>query len=202
MAAPTTVTAVFAAGPLGLALSHSNALVNVAPGGQAESQGLKPGDTLSLVEGRPVKGLAHEDVLAAIKGCGRPMTLVFVRADAAEAPAAAAVAAEGGAGGAPAKLADTVKAAQAVKRAGSLMKGFLGAGVQVVKAFDRALDKAIDDSARQAKVSTRSAKGGTDSIRPPPPFSHLPTPFLVRRSKLPTRPSATAPVASGPARSP
>ena len=48
-----------------------------------------------------------------------------------------------------ASLASAASAAQAVKKAGSLLKGVLGAGVQVVKAFDRVIDKAIDDSAKQ-----------------------------------------------------
>jgi hypothetical protein len=166
------VVATFAVGPLGLALSRSNAVVNLVAGGQAAAAGLQVGDEVVKVGETNVKGLVHEDVLGVIKAAGRPMTLTFVRGAApaeTQGPAAAGAAASATqqqqqptaaatASGAAKQqqqpaLASTVSAAQAVKKAGSIMKGFLGAGVQVVKAFDRVIDKAIDDTSKQAKVS-------------------------------------------------
>ena len=116
-----------------------------------------------MVMDKDVKGMDHDNVLNLIKGAGRPLTLTFSRNenspsnDNTSSSSSTSTATTGSTTStAPniSSLASAVNAAQAVKKAGSLMKGILGAGVQVVKAFDRVIDKAIDDSAKQAKVSS------------------------------------------------
>lgn len=155
-----TVEARFNPGPLGLSLSRENVVVNIVGSGQAETLGIQLNDALIMVGTTDVKGMVHEEVLNLIKSAGRPLTLTFSRGDSNASENTSSSATPTTTNSTTPNLptmTSTVTAAQAVKKAGSLMKGILGAGVQVVKAFDRVIDKAIDDSAKQAKVSIRRA---------------------------------------------
>lgn len=158
-----SVEATYGPGPLGLALSQQNVVAEVAPGGQTDAAGVKTGMLLTSVSGKSVVGMPHQDVLGLIRAASRPMVLVFnspAAAVAASAPASAAAPADSTspAKAGPLTLAVPSKAAatQAAKKAGTLVKGIFGASVQVLAAFDRAIDKALDDSAKQARVSSRA----------------------------------------------
>lgn len=168
----------FGPGPMGLALATNNTLVQVHKEGQAERRALQVGDTLVAVNDVDVESKGHDEVLQLIKGSPRPMTLVFLRKEGE---------AEGGEGGAvaapqttttegapptiiasmPGKLfaaAKPANAAAAVTKAGNLMKGLFGASVQMIGAFDRALDRAVEDGSRQAKTAARQARISTATI--------------------------------------
>lgn len=127
-----------AAGPLGLALLSSNEVDKITPGGQAANAGVQPGDVLVMVAETDVRGLEHDDVLGLIRGAERPVVLTFAR----NQPVAQ-----------QATSSSKAAASQAAKKAGSLMKGIITAGVKVVQAVDKIVDKAVQDSASQAKVS-------------------------------------------------
>lgn len=159
----TEVVGTFAAGPLGLALSTSNVVVQVVPGGQAEAAALRVGDALVLVNDVNVRGAPHDEVLAAIRASMRPMALTFERAEVPAASAAEAHAAPKASGFIP----STAAASAAAKQASSMVKGFFGASVQLMGALDRVVEKTIVDSSRQAKQAVRAARiSATMSRRP------------------------------------
>lgn len=154
----TKLVATFGPGPLGLTLATDNILVSVNPSGQAASEGLQAGDELAAVNGTSIAGKPHEEVLNLIKSQPRPMSLEFARKPALpEEPASKPA---GGSLNAAAILAgvQSVTAVSAVSKAGDLMKGFIGASKQMIGALDRALDKAVEDGQRQAKVAARQAR--------------------------------------------
>lgn len=145
------VGVIAASGPLGLALSTTCSILNVAPGGQAEAAGVKAGDSLTHVAGTACEGLEHDAVLGLIRAAARPLTLTFSRP--APPPKAA-----GGSG---------------LARAGTFMKGLLSTGVQVIQGVEKVIDKVVDDNAKHAKVRSSAACGGAPhcvvvTFHPPP----------------------------------
>ena len=167
--------AVFAAGPLGLGLTQENVVASIGPGGQAEKGGVRVGDLLVAVADKAVRGAAHDDVLALVKAQARPMTLQFERPAQAEAPSAAA-----------AKPMMRAPSLTSVTSASAMMmKNMLGGAVQAVRAIDSTLNKAIDDSAKQAKVRgprDGGAVAGLASRGSGAICSRRPRPALFRRS--------------------
>ena len=141
----------FEAGPLGLSLTQENTVVSVSAGGQAESQGVKVDDLIVSVGTVPVRGYAHEALLGLIKSQTRPMVLTFERKDdqqqqqpqpdAASSPAFSKLA------GSP-----LLRAPSFLSSGQNMMKSVLGVGAQAVRAIDSTINRAIDDSAKQAKV--------------------------------------------------
>lgn len=140
----------FEAGPLGLSLTQENTVVSVSAGGQAESQGVKVDDLIVSVGTVSVRGYAHEALLGLIKSQTRPMVLTFERKedqqqqpqpDAASSPAVSKLA------GSP-----LLRAPSFLSSGQNMMKSVLGVGAQAVRAIDSTINRAIDDSAKQAKV--------------------------------------------------
>jgi predicted metalloprotease with PDZ domain len=149
---PITYEANFEAGSLGLSLTQENTVVSVASGGQAESQGVRVDDLIISVSTVSVRGLTHEALLGLVKSQTRPMTLVFERkgedlpvaqVDAGSTPTFSRLA------GSP-----LLRAPSFLSSGQSMMKSVLGAGAQAVRAIDSTINRAIDDSAKQAKVCT------------------------------------------------
>jgi hypothetical protein len=147
---PITYEANFEAGSLGLSLTQENTVVSVASGGQAESQGVRVDDLIISVSNVSVRGFAHEALLGLVKSQTRPMTLVFERKGEDQPVAQVDV------GSTPtfARLAGSplLRAPSFLSSGQSMMKSVLGAGAQAVRAIDSTINRAIDDSAKQAKV--------------------------------------------------
>ncbi len=131
-------TVSFEPGPLGIVLNTEGGrsfIKSVVPDGQAAQRGVKEGDSLLTVAGAALAGLSHDEVLNLIRAAARPMAIGFSRAGE-----------RGGGGDAGAA------AAAAVKKAGSFMKGLLGAGVQAIAGVEKLVGGAVDTTTMRATV--------------------------------------------------
>ena len=145
----------FEAGPLGLSLTQENTVVSVSPGGQADTLGVKVGDLIVSVGSSSAIGVSHDSLLGLIKAQTRPMVLLFERKSgeeqqqqqpvdtAASTPSLSKIA------GSP-----LLRAPSFLSSGQNMMKSVLGVGAQAVRAIDSTINRAIDDSAKQAKVCT------------------------------------------------
>lgn len=145
----------FEAGPLGLSLTQENTVVSVSPGGQADTLGVKVGDLIVSVGSSSAIGVSHDALLGLIKAQTRPMVLLFERKSgeeqlqqqpvdtAASTPSLSKIA------GSP-----LLRAPSFLSSGQNMMKSVLGVGAQAVRAIDSTINRAIDDSAKQAKVCT------------------------------------------------
>ena len=149
---PSQFEARFEAGPLGLSLTQENTVVSVSPGGQADTLGVKVGDLIVSVGSSSAIGITHDALLGLIKAQTRPMVLLFERKTgeeqqqqpidtAASTPSLSKIA------GSP-----LLRAPSFLSSGQNMMKSVLGVGAQAVRAIDSTINRAIDDSAKQAKV--------------------------------------------------
>jgi hypothetical protein len=140
----TVIELQFEDGPLGLGMGEpARTIVKVAPGGQAERGGVQAGDVLVAVAGADVQALDYDAVLQQIKSAARPLKLTFVRPTAAGSASSAEKAPQTSLGRPSLALPSKDEAKAAVQRASQLMKGFLATSVQIVNAFDEALNKGV-----------------------------------------------------------
>ncbi|RZJ84788.1 MAG: hypothetical protein EOO20_20820 [Chryseobacterium sp.] len=123
-----------------MTVNEHRQVIAVVPGSQAASAHVACGDVVLAVAGVDMTSLGYDDVLAAIRQSERPVTITFQRVQTAAAP--------------------SVKVAQAAAKAGALMKGILSAGVHVIAAVDRSIDRAFDDSAKVCAHAARGLGGG------------------------------------------
>jgi hypothetical protein len=151
-------TVSFPVGALGIVLNTESGrsfIKSLVPDGQASVLGVREGDQLLSVAGSPVAGVSHDDVLGLIRAASRPMPLGFSRAGARGG---------GAVGGSDA-------AAAAMKKAGTFMKGLLGAGVQAIAGVEKLVGSAVDTTALRATV-----RGRCPPRSPPTCYPLIPSP--------------------------
>lgn len=127
----------FPEGPLGISLGNDRSIGKVFEGSTAGQAGVLAGDVLTHVAGKDVSAIHYAEVLNLIKAAPRPVVLSFLR----NGPASPGAHAH-------APRASIASAKTAVRKAGSYVKGFLDSSVKIVQAFDKAIDRAIDDSTK------------------------------------------------------
>ena len=141
-----SITFTFPAGPLGVVLNTEagrSFIRSLVAEGAAATLGVREGDHLLAVAGAPVAGLSHDEVLNLIRAAARPMALVFQRGGGSSGGSSSGSSSGGGAGG---------DAAAAMKKAGTFMKGLLGAGVQAIAGVEKLVGGAVDTTTMRATV--------------------------------------------------